>query len=252
MCDPVISIFHPTARPYEWAKACRRFQLLADNPERCEYVLGIHRRQSEIPGYEGIKFTQYYQVCAALLSEMWPLNWRVSVNIGSPNVVQNTNAAGACTSGKLLIGVGDYLRPFPHWDTELLKAVPDLDKPYLLRTSHGDYLPGTWIVTYGIFTRALYEKYGYIAWPEYTHYGVDDDLTLMADRDGLILDATHLNFPYIHWSNGLRSPDLIDKLKQDSGAWKIKEEVLKRRKASNFSGKVVLGCVAVSESVAGE
>jgi hypothetical protein len=242
MNEPVISLFHPTARPQEWAKACRRFHASADKPDQCEYVLGIHRRQSEIPGYENSVFSNYYLSCSDFLGDLWS-KWVVSVNLGTPNVVQNTNAAVAHTSGKILVAVGDYLRPFPHWDTELLKSIPDINAPCLLRTSHGSYLPDTWIVTYGIFTRALYEKYGYAAWPEYTHYGVDDDQTLMAERDGLIIEAKHLNFPYYHWSNGKRNPDRVDQFTRDSGAWQIKEEVLERRLASNFEGKVIFGCV---------
>jgi hypothetical protein len=246
MGNPAFSLLHATARPWGWENACQRFRLMADDPSRCEYVLGIHRRQSELPGRQP-EFHAYHSRVSRVLRQYWNVNGGygpiVSINPGRPCVVDNANMMAACSSGDILIGIADGLRPCPHWDTELLKAIDDVKKPYLIRTSHGEYLPETWIVTHGIMTRALYEKWGYVAWPEYLHFGCDDDTTLMAQRDGVILDARHLNFPYSHWSTGTRTPDQITKHNNESGAWQIKEEVLKRRIASNFLGKVRYGCV---------
>ena len=241
MSDILFSLFHCTARPWDWQNACLRFRAAADNPEQCEYVLGIHRRQQELLGSQSYPFHLYYQSCAMQLQDAWPRHWAISVNLGRPCVVDNANTAAAHTSGKIMVSVADGLRPCPHWDTELLKAIDDPNKPYLIKTSHGDYLPDSWIVTHGIITRALYEKWGYVAWPEYIHYGCDDDTTLMAERDGYILDATHLNFPYHHWSNGKREVDSITKHTAESGAWKVRERVLDRRKEDHFRGRVQYG-----------
>jgi len=244
MADLTFSLFHPTGRPCDWMRAAQRFRDAADNPERCEYVLGIHRHIGQID--PTIDFRYQYQFCRERLMEIWPDRWILSVNIGPPNVVQSASACVVNCSAKILIAIGDWLRPCEHWDTELLKVITDPEKPQLVAVSHGTYLPDTWIVTYGIFTRALVEKYGYVAWPEYTHYGVDDDLTLMAKRDDLIVEAKHLCFPYLHWSNQKRVPDDLDRHTKASGAWETKERVLKKRIDSNFSGKVVYGCIPIN------
>lgn len=242
MGEIIFALFHPTARPSEWMRACRRFHDTAEHPENCEYILGIHRRQNELPE-AALDFADYYHFAQERLSDIWgSKNSIVAVNLAEPNVINNSNCAAAHTSGKVLIAVGDYLRPSEGWDTELLKVIPDLDNPYLVSVSHGSYLPDTWIVTYSILTRALYEQRGYVAWPEYLHYGIDDDFTLMAQRDGMIIEAKHIVWPYLHWSNGKRQLDALDRQRHEqSEAWKIRERVLEERQALNFAGKVSYG-----------
>ena len=242
MSEPLISLYHCTARPHEWDRACRIFRSYADHPERCEYVMGIHRRQNEIPGSESLIFCDYYRECTRKLMEIWPQQWILSVNPGKPNNVQNINHCGAHTSGKVIVPVGDFLRPCRHWDSILLEKIPDLELPYMVAFGHGNYLRDSWIVTWAIVTRAFYEKLGYLAWPEYTHYGCDDDLTLIAKREGCIIEAPDVQWPYLHWFNGMRQSDSLDSHTRQSGAWQVKEEVFARRKTYNFEGKVVYGC----------
>jgi hypothetical protein len=150
---PTFSLLHSTARTHGWQNACRIWRINADHPESCEYVLGIHARQNELPGNADVQFSDYLMFCGHEVSQIWPgLNGKVVVNRLRPCAVDSANVTAVNSQGKILVGIADGLRPCPHWDTKLLEVIDDPDKPYMIQTSHGDYLPDTWPFSRGRFT----------------------------------------------------------------------------------------------------
>ncbi len=93
--------------------------------------------------------------------------------------------------------------PPEHWDTELLKAIPDLDGEYVIETRCG-HSPedDEWfrLMTHPMMTRAYYERRGSnIYHPSYESMYCDVEFTEVARRDGVVIDARHLLFEHRHW-----------------------------------------------------
>jgi len=255
MFEPLFSLCHITCRvPDGWQNACRIWKLRADHPENCEYVLGIHAKQNELP------FSEWKGNAADLcgrcfqdLSEIWGhrhfgdgTRCRIAVNSNRPCIVDNSNSCYAASGGQIIIGIADDLRPCEHWDTRILEAIrealgrletPSVQHQYVLKVSTG--FP-EWearfpkIITHGIVSRAYYERIGYIAWPEYSDYGCDDDFSSQAYKNGVVIERPNIVFPHLTWMKGLRTKDAVDEYTGRQEAWELKEKILKRRISEGF------------------
>ena len=239
MYPPVFSLIHPTARlkngGLTWMRACSRWRSTCGSWSNCEYVLSIHRRQAELPnsGPE-FDFGVAYRAALASLNFIWE-RYILAVNVLAPTMVNNGNCAALASTVKVLVDVNDDLEPCTQWDLLLLEAIAKagktLNDEFVIKVSHGTYQPD--LITHPIVSRAYFERIGPTD-PRYIGYGCDDELTEMAYRDGVVIDATHIVFEHRHPSMGTRVGDALDAHNGRPEVWANKEEIRAARRAAGF------------------
>src|SRR5512143_2832891 len=132
---PTFSLCHATARlPNGWRAAYESWRANADDWSKVEYILGIDLADAVALGEscslnekmrpEDAKYVTYDGIS-------------VAINAGRKCAVDAWNATGRKATGRFLITVADDLFPPSHWDTELLKVIPDLDGEYVIEVKSG-------------------------------------------------------------------------------------------------------------------
>ena len=216
---PTFSLCHATARlPDGWRAAHESWKQNCDNWSGVEYVLGVDLVDSD--------------KWPALEDDIQP-----AINKGRQCAVDGWNAAGKAATGRFLITVADDCFPPPHWDTELLKVIPNLDGEYAIEVKSGTSpADDEWMrcMLHSFITRNYYKRIGNFFSPQYQGMYADVDFTDMARRDGVVIDARHLTFQHRHWI-GTRVP--YDEIYQRQNAQARYDEgfsILGRRREEGF------------------
>jgi hypothetical protein len=197
-----------------WFECC-------DAPKRVEYVLSIDAgRQNDF-----LRASH-----AELMKTKGTFGRVVRVeNFGRPCAVDGWNAAAATSTGRFLITVSDDYRPCEHWDTELLKAIPDINGEYVMDVDNQDNSYP--LLPFSFLTRAYYKRLGYLFYPEFFGMMADNDFTDVARRDRVVVDARHLKFTHLHPHRGTAPDDEVYRWQQRPEAWEAGNRVYHRRKA---------------------
>ena len=225
MNKPLISLCHTTARlPDGWKKAATLWRDRADHPEQIEYILGIDAGTENKPDWQTVN---------ELLKPFWA--WEVVLNYGRKCAVDGWNATARESKGKLLITVSDDWYPCEHWDTELLRVIPNLDGEYVVDLATGGTEVGS-LLTFSVLTRAYFDRltrdYGYqggFFYPEYLGMFADNDFDAFARRDGVVIPAKDLFFEHDHPLYKGAELDAIHQWQNRPEAYQVGEEVLRRR-----------------------
>lgn len=187
----------------------------ADHPDEIEYVL-VTDHPGFMPG--PIPF----------------LNFRLGVNHGRKCAVDGWNQAARMATGKFLISLSDDVFAPEHWDSEILKAIPDLDAEYVLDVNTGGHHD---ILTFSMLTRKYLEtltrEYGYAGgffYPEYLGMRADNEFTDIAWRDGVVVNARHLFFDHRHPQYTGKKMDRVHRHQQRKEAYRIGDEIYSRRR----------------------
>ena len=188
---PLFSICHTTARLQGWQESHRAWVEGAIIKDSFEYILCKDERWGFHPYVEepGLK-------------TVW--------NKGPRNSVSGWNTAAAASTGHIIILNADDMFPSAGWDSKILGAIPDMSEEAVLRVStfHGSDWSG--LITLGIMTRPVYERWGYALYPEYESMCSDADFTEHADQDGIIIDAPEIyvehRHPFIYGSPNFEAP----------------------------------------------
>ena len=249
---PRFSILHTSARPEKWREIYDAWLSNCDQPEDVEYVLVVDERW----GFAGAR-DQPAQVTSRIRdgrlgSKPW---WGASGrsqdklvwNEGRRCYVEGVNIAAYHATGDILIVVADDQFPCEHWDRQIFNIMAGRvdDEPWLFSVSTGT--PGEFergIVVMPIMSRALYEKWGYVFYPEYESMYADNDLCEHAKQDGVLIEARHLMFPHKHTFAKEPQPPIsfADLQKWDEAyqaqnrpeAYVLGERLLKARRANKF------------------
>lgn len=229
---PLISLCHTTARlPEGWKKAMDLWFRRCDHPELIEYILGIDEGE-EFPDLEGSGYLGLFPRVA------------VVVNRGRKCAVDGWNATAMQATGQLLITVADDWYPCEHWDTELLRLIPNLDGEYVVKVETGG---DSELLTFSIVTRVYFDRltreYGYqggFFYPEYISMYADNEFTDLAQRDRVILDGTNLTFEHDHPLYTGAEMDDIHKRQHRPEAFEVGEAVYERRRAELKLGPSLL------------
>jgi len=212
------SLVHASARlPQGWLAAHDAWITNCDQVEKIEYILCVDTADKD----------------------QWPFSLGPILlveNTGKQDAVSAWNCAAAASTGKFIIQVADDLYPPPHWDTELLKVIPDLDGEYVIEVRTGTSLDDEWrrCMAHSFLTRKYYERYGYLFHPEYEGMYADDEFTEKARRDGVVVDARHLLFEHRHWIGTTVPFDDIYKRQNSQERYDRGLEILGRRRAQGF------------------
>jgi hypothetical protein len=237
---PSFSLIHTTKRLQGggWIEAARRWMAAAANPLDVEYVLSIDAEDFKGAASEGPHcLAPAVPVVDLTGGPLWRVEesaagpgfeFRLAINDGRPCPVDGWNAAAAASRGKFLITVSDDWAPIPRWDAALLGVIPSLDGQYVVWVSTGG---NSRVMTFSMLTRAYYERYGYVFYPEYVGMLADDDFTLTAQIDGVIIDCRESLpvFQHFHPAYGTAQNDAVYARQNRPEAWRVGYEVLRRR-----------------------
>ena len=211
------SLLHASARPWAWRTAHDAWIAQAVFPENVEYILCCHSDDSK-----AFHKTDIHDVGLA-------------TNPKINSAVANWNAAARYSTGDVLLLIADDAFPCNRWDLELTGVLPDLAE-HVIRTSTGGMADNFGLMVHPIMTRAYYERYGYVLYPEYRHVHCDTDFTRQAERDGVIIEARHLLFPHRHFSHGDCPEDDVYRRANGPEAQRIGAEVLMKRWSGSVKG----------------
>ncbi|TLD69324.1 glycosyltransferase [Phragmitibacter flavus] len=175
---PTISLLHATRGRPELAAATRKSWLeAAKSPEQVEHLFALDA--DDVSSTE--QLSNFYH-CV--------------VNQTNAGCVAAWNLAAAKSRGSILILLSDDWQARPGWDQEIIKRLGDLSQPKVLRVSDGHRRDD--ILCLGICTRARYLQQGAILHEGYQGIYSDDEFSLRAYRDGVVVDARDLQFVHAH------------------------------------------------------
>jgi hypothetical protein len=178
----MFSLCHATARPGQWKDCYDAWWSACDNPEAVEYILAIDERWG------------FNRKNPPAVNERTNLLW-CSGKRGSTTA---WNSAAELSTGTILIMVADDFRPAPHWDTELLKAIPDPSAEFVVEVSSGKLPDAARLMVLYILSRKRYESLGYVLNPGYISVYADNEFGDQARKEGVVIDARHLMFRHHH------------------------------------------------------
>lgn len=212
---PDFSIVHPSARPHEWAATRDRWIAAASRRARFEYVacfdFGRH---------------------AVTPEEAHPA--RLVWNYGLWCSTDATNQAAACATGRVLVVISDDIYPCENWDVELKKAAPLWgDEECVVRVKTGGQADERGLMAVQILNRKRYERLGYLFHPSYLSMYGDDEYSLHAEQDGVVVD-TDILMPHCHWTTGEREYDEVYRLQNAAERYEWGAAVLQYRRARQF------------------
>jgi hypothetical protein len=186
----------------------------ADQPP--EYILSVHER--DLPALK-------------VSNEV-----TLAVNRKRYCSVDNWNRAAEVSTGAIIILNADDFFPPPHWDSELSKVVSNLDREFVVHVSTGCPDPD-WedrLITLGILSRKLYDRWGHALYPEYESMDSDVDFTERAYLEGVVIEARHLLFEHRHYVFGKSECDDVYRWQNRPEAYALGHRVLDRRRRVGF------------------
>lgn len=218
MPRPMISLIHTTARPDIWFETCKKWYDWCDNPDDVEYCL------CNEPG-KGLYNLHHLP---------W-FNHRIIANQGRPCLVDGWNTAAAISTGTLMVGIADDLVPTgPHWDTQLLDAVPQevRDREAFIWPSTSSPSDSE-LCIHPILTRSYYERFGYWFYPEYWAPFADNENWDVANLLGAVFDIRDkLNFDHQHPVYKKRDDDAV--YTKNLSRWDADRALYFKRKQNGF------------------
>jgi hypothetical protein len=222
------SVIHPTARvtpvfANPWWLAAESALMACDNPAEVEYILVVHKSRAQ----------DFYGMLVAgsrVTSRLWG---KVSyvINYGRDCLVDQSNAGIEAATGEILIGNQDDMRYPEHWDTELLRLIPDTSQPYAVQT-HTDGGRKDLLTIPMICTRVLSRAIGTVS-AEYESMFSDDEWSIKAWKLGGVIPS-RLYFEHLHFTLGKSEKDSVYESENREEAYRIGYEVFERRKALGF------------------
>lgn len=214
---PDFSLVHPTARPNEWRKT------------RDKWI----KAASKVADYEYVVCADFQQFGAITPKDAEPA--RLVWNYGKPCSVDATNVAAQCAIGRVLVVISDDIYPCDHWDRKL-KEIPQLwgDQECVVRVSTGGTADQRGLLTVQIVNRVRYERLGYLFHPSYVSMYSDDEFTVHAERDAVVVNAPDILFKHEHWSTGEREMDEVYRAQNDPKRYEFGSNLLQYRQSAGF------------------
>ena len=234
------SIIHPTARvtpefAHPWWLAAGSALQGCDSPTDGEYIVVVHH--SRIVSFYAFMRPSY--IADPLKS--WG-RFTIAVNYGRDCLVDQCNAGQLAMSGEILVGNQDDMRYPEHWDTEILKLIPDTSKLVCVKAGNDNRVPHL-LTLPTIATKALIDRIGPIS-PEYTAMFSDWEFGDRARSLGLVIPASHIYFQHFHFasrSSEKSEMDSVYAIENSEESYRVGWETYNRRKAAGFPAVALPG-----------
>jgi hypothetical protein len=243
-------VIHPAARPQRlataiaaWYRACSREAPLA---QTFEYIVCHHADQSaEFDRFAPLPALRaQFEGCSRIVNA----GPNHPTRNGRSSFVDNTNRAAADSTGDVLIVATDDLEPPASWDALIRQAIESRrDLPLrtlkdgrrqpeaILKCSNGDARSDARdLILHPVMTRARYERQGWIFHPAYSGMYSDNELTIRARMDGVVIDAPHIVFMHRHPDLGTAASDQVYLWQNSGEEFARGMEVIKARAALGF------------------
>jgi hypothetical protein len=163
------------------------------------------------------------------------------------------NIAAVNAMGKVLLINCDDFFPQKHWDTELLKVIPDLEADFVVRTHPGAKYQA-WLdsqgplisrlMTFQILSQARYRRFGYALYPEFTSMLADTDFTDAAEADDVVIEARRIVIEHRHPFVTGAEQDQVSQHENSAEAHALGKQVYLRRQAERAARLEPAGIVA--------
>ncbi len=230
MSRPKFTIMHPTARvtnefEHPWWKAAARALETCDDPQQLEYIIVVHHTRI-------VKFWAYFKWVEICNPVSWFGRFTVVTNYGRDCVVDQSNAGMEAASGEIFIGNQDDMRFPEHWDTEILKLIPDTSQKIAIK-ARTDGNRRDLLTIPAIVTRPLMIEAGAVS-SEYESMYSDDDWTKRVRWCGKVIQAPHLYFEHLHPVNDKGAMDDVYRQENADEAYKSGYGTFLDRMAQGF------------------
>lgn len=179
MLPMTISLLHATRGRVQGAIAARnRWLVAAEFSDRIEHIFAFDR--DDMDSAAGLSAYRH-----------------VVVEERDKGCVAAWNLAARASSGQILIQLSDDWLPIRNWDTKIEARFRDISKPGVLRVSDGRRVDD--LLAFAIFTRAYLELLGgdFLALDYFGVYS-DDEFSLRAYQNGVVVDARDIVFEHCH------------------------------------------------------
>lgn len=212
---PRFSIVHPSARPNEWAKTRDEWLAAASGQETVEYVVCFDWGHADVSAKD-----------AAPARVVWNYGVRCSVDA--------TNCAAAAASGKVMVVISDDIHPAKHWD-KLLRKVPQLwgGQECVVRVKTGGSADQRGLMAVQILNRERYDRIGYLFYPGYVSMYADDEYSIHAKGDDVVVD-TDILMEHDHWTNNARPMDEVYARQNAAERYRWGQALLTSRLSAGF------------------
>ena len=216
------SVIHPTARVTEgvahhWTIAAERALNTCDNWWDVEYILVVHESRAVYLNDARMHF---------------PFGrFQIVINYGRDCLVDQCNAGSIAATGEIQIWNQDDMRYPEHWDTEILKLIPDTSQLVAVQ-ARTDGSRSDLLTLPSIMTRPLVQALGLLS-PDYESMFSDDETSAKVWRLGSIVKSS-LYFQHLHPVNGTAEMDEMYALENRQEAYGVGFDVFQKRKAAGF------------------
>ena len=173
-----ISLIHATRGRAKHALACRNIWLkTAANPLGVEHIFAIDEDDT---------------------ATLAALQYHNHVVVTEPNgCVKAWNAAAKVSIGRILIQLSDDWLPCANWDDLIVEAFGNTESPRVLAIDDGHRKDA--LLCMAVMNRARYEQQGGEMFSaEYFGVFSDNEFTLRAYDDGVVIQAQHIRFNHCH------------------------------------------------------
>lgn len=220
---PDISIIHPSrGRNLMAFETAKLWAVNAVNPKEIQYILSLDTDEPSIVDYKN-NFNHIRNLFGIA---------GLSVD-NNQNVVKAANAGAKYAIGKVLVLISDDFSCEKGWDKFILENI-DSEKEEALAVNDGLQPIGNDILTLPIITNKLYQKLGWIYYPEYSGIKADDDLAQTCLAMNCLKRNYNMVFNHLHWVNNKKPRDETNNRHDNPEGWKLGNRIFEERKAINF------------------
>jgi hypothetical protein len=206
-------------RPERLSNVLTKWILFSKNPENIRVIVSVDCDDPTVDEYSNILTNLSFELKVEIILTVNP----------NKNTVQAINECKKYLKGDLIFVISDDTDCFLSWDTEVKNLIKEDDEYFIIKTSDGI---GNDLITMPIFSKKYLESKDYIYFPEYEHMFCDTELTCVASIENCIIDATHLIFNHLHYSQGHHEKDMTDCKNQST--FYTGMEIFKKRLSNNF------------------
>lgn len=195
-----ISLIHPSyKRPEMSYNTCLEWLHNCSNPNDVEYLIGLDDDDTSKEQYKE-KFKNF----------TWWGRFKIDIGDSTDSVKASYRVAKTISdTSEILFQISDDVSSIPQWDIKIKEAFNGIDNfntPKALFVNDGYWTFGT-IFVHPIMNRALYNKLGFILYPEYTSMFADNDFTEVCRKLNCFIEAPYITFKHKHYSIGMNKFD---------------------------------------------
>ncbi len=222
-----IALIHPSYKRVEMSfNTCQEWLNNCSDPSSVEYLIGLDNCDPLIQNYQA-KFGNMNK-------------WRrFEINVGdSTDSVKASYRVAKTISDttEILFQISDDTGAIPDWDIKLLEAFKGVDNFKDIKSLFvGDgYWPFGTVFVHPIINRALYNKLGFILYPEYTSMFADNDFTEVCRKLNCFIEAPHLVFQHKHYSKGMNVLDETYERRNNATEFNKNQSIFLERQKRGF------------------